>query len=145
MSEFILNMERRIDAPRERVWRAWTDPSEVKNWWGSGANYADSVEMDVRVGGRFRIVMRGAEGGRYVAFGTYEEVVALEKLVHSWMWEDGGNAGIEMRVTVEFLEDGAGTKMRLTHENFPDQDACDLHNQGWNGQVDSFEKYLLEA
>lgn len=144
-TDFALTLERRVDAPRDRVWRAWTDPAEVKKWWGSGDNYAESVEMDVRVGGRFRIVMRGAEGGRYVAEGTYEEVVPSVKLVHTWMWGDGAWADIDMRVTIEFSDDGDGTKIVLTHENFPDQEACDIHNQGWTGQLGSMEKYILEG
>ena len=144
MSDFVLNLDRRFAAPRERVWRAWTDPEEVKTWWGGKSYAAESVEMDVRVGGTFRIVISGTER-KHIVSGTYLEVVPPERLVHTWAWEGGDWAGLEMRVTVEFKEDGNGTHMTLTHENFPDQDACDQHNGGWTNQLDAFTAYLEEA
>ena len=144
VSDFVLNLDRRFAAPRERVWRAWTDPVEVRKWWGGKSYAAESVDMDVRVGGTFRIVIQGEER-QYIVGGTYLELVPPEKLVHTWAWEGGDWAGLEMRVTVEFLEDGDGTRMVLTHENFPDAEARDQHTSGWTNQLDAFTEYLKEA
>lgn len=144
ITDFLVNLDRRFAAPRERVWRAWTDPAEVRAWWGGKSYATESVDMDVRVGGTFRIVILGEER-KHIVGGTYLEVVPPERLVHSWAWEGGDWAGHEMRVTIEFKEDGDGTHMLLTHENLPDQNACDLHTGGWTHQLDAFTEYLEEA
>lgn len=77
--EFVIT--RVFDASRERVWKAWTEPKRMARWWGPKAFTNPVCEMDVRVGGAFRIVMRGPDGADYPAKGFYREVVKPARLV----------------------------------------------------------------
>ncbi len=146
MTDFNLTLERRLPAPRERVYRAWTSADEIRQWWALGGMTIEVADFDVRVGGRFRLAMRSQEDNLYVVGGVYSVVDPPSKLVHTWRWEEDGPGGAqEMRVTVEFLEDGDATRLVLTHENFRDQDAADNHNKGWTNKLDCIEQYLQEG
>lgn len=144
-TDFNLTIERRLAAPRERVYRAWTDPDEVRRWWSLGRMTVEIADFDVRVGGRFRLGMRSPEGNLYVVGGEYSVVEPPARLVHTWQWEEDGPGGAQvMRVTVEFVEDGDSTRLVLTHEDFRNQDAVDSHDAGWTEKLDCIEQYLRE-
>ena len=82
-----LTLSRHYPVAPEKVWRAWTDPQAVKRWWGPGPGEPVSLaELDVRVGGRFRIVFGGPDGKLHECAGTYKEVVPNKKLVFTWCW-----------------------------------------------------------
>lgn len=101
-SETVLVLSRTFAAPRERVFRAWTDPAILKKWWAAGPGFTPTVaEVDLRVGGRYRLGMRAPDqGADYIVAGTYREVQRPARLVYTWAWE--GTAGPETLVTVEF-------------------------------------------
>ena len=142
-TDFNLTLERRLAAPRTRVYRAWTDADEIRQWWALGGMTVEIAEFDVRVGGRFRLALRSKEGKLHVAHGEYSVVDPPAKLVHSWQWEEGGAGGGQvMRVTVEFFEDDDATRLVLTHENFRNQEAADDHRGGWTDKLDCIEQYL---
>ena len=142
-TDFNLTLERRLAAPRARVYKAWTDPEEVRQWWALSGMTVEIAEFDIRVGGRFRLGLRSKEGNLHVAGGEYSVVDPPAKLVHSWQWEqrEPGDTQV-MRVTVEFIEDGHATRLVLTHEDFRDQQAADSHNSGWTDKLDCIERYL---
>jgi uncharacterized protein YndB with AHSA1/START domain len=137
-----LTLRRRLSAPPAKVYAAWTDPQKVKRWWSPLENdEALHVETDVRVGGRFRIVMRGSGGERHDVCGVYREVVPDEKLVFTWAWHTTPER--ESLVTVSFESDGDGTVLRLTHERFFDEAARDGHLEGWGNLLDKLERQLV--
>jgi uncharacterized protein YndB with AHSA1/START domain len=107
LGETTLCIRRTFPAGRDRVFRAWTNPQELKRWSAPSDEYAiPAVEVDLRVGGRYRIEMRSASGEPHCAFGVYREVRPPERLVYSWAWEDKPERG-DTVVTVEFFERGA--------------------------------------
>ena len=110
-----LEVRRVIEAPRERVFAAWTRPEQLRRWWGVTAQHTTPLaEVDLRVGGAYRLTMRAADGTDHTVAGTYEEVAAPERLVYSWQWESGNSP--PTRVTAEFLEKAPGfTEIVLTH------------------------------
>jgi uncharacterized protein YndB with AHSA1/START domain len=130
-----------FDAPRERVFDAWLDPRAIGKWIGPRVVKAEAKELDPKVGGRYRIHMKGADGSDGpVVTGTYREIVRPERLVFTWSWETAhphGLAGHETLVTLTFEEYQGKTKMTLRHERFESTESRDSHNQGWNA---SFEK-----
>lgn len=82
-----LTLTRRYPVAPEKVWRAWTEPEAVKRWFGPGPGEpVSAAELDVRVGGRFRIVFGGADGKAHECAGVYREVVPNRKLVFTWCW-----------------------------------------------------------
>lgn len=140
--ETTLRITRTFAAPRERVFRAWTDPAALKEWWGPPGYATPTAEVDLRVGGRYRLGMMKLPDGQVSHLsGTYREVHAPEKLVYTWRWEDKPERG-ETLVTVEFHDRGGSTEIVLTHELFPTQKARQEHERGWSGGLDNLAKIL---
>lgn len=142
-----LQIRRTYAAPRERVFRAWTDPAELKQWWRVSDDQTTPVaEIDLRPGGVYRLGMKSPDAEHaYVCAGTYREVTPPEKLVFTWSWETPGMGTDETLVTVEFLDRGHSTELVLTHERFPNEESRNQHNHGWNGCLDHLEKCLAAS
>ena len=137
-----LTLKRRLHAPPEKVYAAWTEPAQIARWFGPSETAAGSVraEMDVRIGGRFRVRFNTADGEHHEVGGTYREVVPNEKLVFTWAWHTTPER--ESLVTVLVRSEGEGAMLTLTHEQFFDQAARDGHQRGWAGTLDKLERYL---
>jgi uncharacterized protein YndB with AHSA1/START domain len=140
-TETTLHLKRTFAAPREKVFRVWTDPEELKKWWGPKGFSTPSGEVDLRVGGKYRLAMKPPVGEVFYLTGTYREVRPPEKLVYTWNWEGKACEGSEALagetlVTVEFHDLGASTEVILIHELFPNEKARDAHDHGWNGCLD---------
>jgi uncharacterized protein YndB with AHSA1/START domain len=133
-----LTLKRRLKAPPAKVFAAWTDPEKVKVWMGPGEIKALRVETDLRVGGRYRWVMKSPDGEEHDVSGVYREVVPNQKLVFTWGWISTPER--ESLVTVSIKPDGDGSLLTLTHEQFFDADARDRHQGGWTGALDKMEK-----
>ena len=146
----MLRLSRTYEAPRERVFRAWTEPEQIRKWWGVEAGYTTTIaDVDLRTGGRYRLGMQPPDTDQvYVVSGVFHEVRAPERLVYSWAWEgepmtDTGDT--ESVVTVEFIERGSSTELVLTHERLPSDEARDQHRHGWNGLLERLATVLQEA
>lgn len=125
-----LQVHRTFAASREKVFRAWTDPEMLKKWMAPADDFAvPTVEVDLRVGGRYRIVMRGPDGKDNIAVGAYREIQPPERLVFTWTWEGSGMP--DTLVTIELRAQGESTEVVLTHERFPTAETCEHHKQGW--------------
>ena len=135
-----LTIRRRLDAPPAKVFAAWTDPEKIARWFGPAEVEPLLAQCDARVGGRYRIVMRSADGEEHDVGGVFREVVANEKLVFTWAWRTTPER--ESLVTVALTPDGDGTLLTLTHEQFFDAEARDRHESGWSGTLDKLQKYL---
>ena len=117
-----------------KVYAAWTDPEKIvalvrrPRRLKHGSMQAD---IDLRVGGRYRISFDATDGEYFQVGGVYREVVPNERLVFSWAWHSTPER--ESQVTVSLKPDGAGTLLTLHHEQFFDEAARDGHERGWNG------------
>ncbi len=106
---------REFDAPRRLVFAAWTDPKHLANWWGPKDFTTPVCEMDLRVGGALRIVMRGPDGVGYPMSGTFREIVVPERLVITCIPEDAtGNPLFEVLTTATFVETNGKTTLTLS-------------------------------
>ena len=104
-----LTLERHYPVAPEKVWRAWTDPQTLAKWWGPGGEQPVSVvEIDLRVGGRLRMVFGGAQGKDHECAGIYREVVPNRKLVFTWCWPNSTPDRVS-QVTILFTPSGSGT------------------------------------
>jgi uncharacterized protein YndB with AHSA1/START domain len=148
-----LKLERLIKAPREHVFKAWTDPEQIKQWFvpcgKAGEVSTPSAKCDPRVGGRYRIQTRKADGEYFTAAGTYREVKPPERLVFTWAWEKDGSGPDfgelepdETLVTIEFQARGNDTLLIFTHENFANVESRDRHLEGWTRILDGFQKHF---
>jgi len=117
-----LQIKRFINAPRDRVYHAWTD---------------------VRVGGKYRWDLINQEGEDMTVFGEYRELVPGKKIVFTWQWDDDdvweNRTSI---VTVELSDRDGGTELLLKHEQLPSEESRDRHNEGWNSVLDRLEKFF---
>lgn len=137
-----LRIERRFAAPREKVFRAWTDPQALKKWFAPSDAFATpEAEVDLRVGGRYRLVMVSPDGETHTVSGVYKEIRAPEKLVFTWAWA-GWPEAQETLVTVELHERGGMTELVLTHERFPNAEVRDKHGEGWAGCLNRLPQAL---
>jgi uncharacterized protein YndB with AHSA1/START domain len=136
-----LEIRRFYKAPVAAVYAAWTDAEQVKHWIGPSDDYGESeVAMDVRVGGRYRMVMRAPNGELHRVGGVFQEVIPNEKLVYTWAWESTPDR--ESLVTVEFKPLNGGTELVLAHQRFADSLARDKHQGGWNGCLQRLSNFL---
>ena len=132
-----LTLKRRLNAPPEKVYAAWTDPAQISKWFGPDAGPVTRAETDVRVGGRFHIVFHSEDGEEHDVSGTYREVVKNERLQFTWAWRTMPER--ESLVTVVVKADGDGTLLTLIHEQFYDEPARDRHEYGWTGALNKLE------
>ena len=137
-----LTLKRRLHAPPAKVYGAWTEPEKLVHWFGPSQTVPGSVhaDMDVRVGGRFRISFKTENGEYNEVGGVYREVVPNEKLVFTWAWHTTPER--ESLVTVLIRSEGEDAMLTLTHEHFFDQAAADGHRRGWTGTLEKLERYL---
>jgi uncharacterized protein YndB with AHSA1/START domain len=128
-------IRRRIAAPRERVFQAWTKAEHLQRWFFPSVNgdAVPYVEVDLRVGGRYRIAMHTPAGDiTAMVGGTYYEVHPPERLVFSWTWEAPQPDPSETVVTVELHELQGETEVVITHEHPAEPAAQEQHRIGWN-------------
>jgi uncharacterized protein YndB with AHSA1/START domain len=142
-----LRLERTFHAPREAVFDAWTNPEVLRRWWAAGTGWSTPVaEVDLRVGGRYRLSMRDpAASGAYTVVGEYLEVRRPERLAYTWTWEGepAEQAGSENTVvTVEFAERDGRTTVVVTHRGFATADVSGQHDHGWSACLDNLASLL---
>ncbi|MFY9314691.1 MAG: SRPBCC domain-containing protein [Burkholderiales bacterium] len=137
-----LVLHRRFAVAPEKVWRAWTDPQAIAKWWGPGGQDPVSLaELDLRVGGRFRIVFGGPKGTEHECAGIYKEVVPNRRLVFTWCWPNTTPERVS-QVTILFRAEAGGTDMEFRHEQFFDEAARDGHRRGWTETFAKLDDYL---
>lgn len=128
----------------ERVYQAWTDP-ELARQFLCPAGMSAEVSMDVREGGAFRIAMKRPDGAIYAAIGTYREVKPNSLLSMTWRWEENNPAEEhETLLTVEFVKNGSGTDLVLTHERLSTAESRENHKHGWTSLVEKLDALDLE-
>ena len=147
-----LQLTRVFDAPRELVFKAWTDAKQFHQWFGAAAcdgASLQSVKVDARVGGKYRLQVRRPDGEFFTTVGIYREVKVPKRLVFTWAFEKDGSGDEygeveppEMLVTVEFKARGKQTELILTQENFASFESRDRHEQGWTRCLDSLGKFI---
>lgn len=138
-----LVLTRVLPFPRERVFRAWTEVEELKKWFGPAGMSIPLAEMDVRVGGSYRIGMKPAQGDDlYVVVGVFQEITPPERIVFTWKWEDSGPDAPDTLVTVELRPKGDGTELVLTHDRFPTVESRRNHEEGWTSSFDCLAEAL---
>ncbi len=137
-----LVITRVFDAPRETVFKAWTDPDCLAKWWGPRGFVVLSCVLESRMGGK--IAIRAQSDERIIhAEGVVREIVPPEKLAFTTAWIDqNGNAGHETLVTLMFEPIGAKTRLIFRQGLFESVNARDLHQGGWSSAFDCLAEYL---
>jgi uncharacterized protein YndB with AHSA1/START domain len=132
-----------FDAPRELVFKAWTDPEQLKQWSAPQGFTVPVAEGDLRPGGKWRSMMRKPDGTELWLGGVYREIVEPERLVFTHAWDDEhGKPGHETVVTVTLVERDGKTEMTFRQGVFKSVESRDGHNGGWTECFDRLEELL---
>lgn len=148
-------ISRVFDAPRELVWKAWTEPEHLMQWWGPEHFTSPKCTIDFRVGGRYHFCMRGPDGKDYWTTGEYLEIVEFERIVFSDFFSDehanilspaeygmGGDWAETLLVTLTFEERDGKTYFTLRHEGCPQGEMSGMMVMGWNQSFDKMVAHL---
>ena len=135
-------IRRMLPATREEVFAAWTDPQSVAPWMCPGDVTRAEVQADVRVGGSYRILMKG-ESQDYDHTGEYQVVEPPSKL--AFTWTSKGTDYQATLVTVEIFARGEQSELVLTHERFPTAEHAKRHEGGWGQIAEKLAAYFVEA
>jgi uncharacterized protein YndB with AHSA1/START domain len=141
-SELALHMKRVLPAPRARVFGACTEPDELAKWWGPKGFTAPSVELDLRVGGSYRIAMQPPDGDLFYLCGEFREVDPPVQLAYTFRWEDPDPDDQETVVTVSFGDLGESTELVLMQRAFATEARHALHEQGWTDCLDRLQELM---
>jgi len=147
-----------FDAPRELVFRAWTEPERLKRWWGPKGFTTPFCEIDLRPGGVFLYCMRSSEGRDHWGKGVYREILVPERIVLTSSFADAqGNVvpatrygmspdwPLETLLTVTFEEEAGKTRLTLRYEGVPPGADRDGSQQGWSESLERLDEYLAKA
>jgi uncharacterized protein YndB with AHSA1/START domain len=141
-----LVITRIFDAPRSLVFSVWTKPEHLMRWWGPHGFTTESCEMDLRVGGAWRLRMRSPQGRQDRQQGVFREIVEPGRLVFTYAFEDEtGKPGHETVVTVTFADIGGKTQLTVHHAIFETIIVRDDHVRGWGEALDRLTEYVTKA
>jgi uncharacterized protein YndB with AHSA1/START domain len=135
-----LVVRRRINATPEKLFAAWTQPALLVQWWGPQGVTCPAAEIDLRVGGPYRIANQFPDGTVVWICGVFEIIEAPHRLTYTWKLES--HDGPAERVTVCFEAHRDATEVIITHERITDQKTRAGHERGWIGCLDGLMRYL---
>lgn len=144
-TEVSLEIRRVIKAPRDRVYAAWTDPEQLRQWFGPENVRTREIVAQTWVGGKFRWDLINPEGEEMTVEGEYRELQRGRKIVFTWQWQDDENwENHNSIVTIELADAADGTEVRLLHERLPSEDSRDRHNEGWTSLLNKLETFFRD-
>jgi len=152
-------IKRTFDAPRRRVWQAWTDPEQWKRWFAPKGFTIPSLRMNVQVGGEFLYCMRSPDGKDVCGTGIYREVVEMEKIVMTDAFSDekgnvvppsyydmGEDWTDEVLITITFEElEYCTTQLTLRQMGLRAGEVTEGSELGWNEAFDNLAEFLAEG
>ncbi len=139
-----LLVRREIATAPERVFEAWTDPSLIVRWWGAGGVKCTAAEMDVEVGGTYRIANLRPDGVTVWITGTFREVDPPSRLAYTWAMEPVDSDTDHSLVEVTFDGDDDTTLVTVVHTRIPDADAREMNEDGWLGCLEGLARLMPE-
>jgi uncharacterized protein YndB with AHSA1/START domain len=136
-----LHIERTYQAPAEKVFAAWTSEEVLKRWWQAERDWETTeAEVDLRVGGDVRVVMRDPEKGvDHGGGGKYTEIDPPRRLSFTWLWDGDTRRTL---IEIDFVESGGATTVRFTHSGLWDEESVRSHEHGWSNILDSLGRDL---
>jgi uncharacterized protein YndB with AHSA1/START domain len=139
-----LRIERTFQAPIEAVFDAWTSAEVIRRWWHAELGWETAAaEVDLRVGGAVRVVMRDPnQDVEYGGGGHYTEIERPTRLAFTWIWDDDTRRTL---IQLEFEETDGITTVSFTHSGLWDEEAVRAHEDGWSNVLDNLGRTLEAA
>ena len=137
----VVRIERTFDALAEDVFDAWTNPEVIERWFRPGREWKKpSAEVDLRVGGTVRVVMRDPSGDPVEAGGEYTEIDRPRRLAFTWTFED--DPSNQQLIELEFIEQDGATTVVFLNSNISEEKRRDAQYEGWTACIDNMERVL---
>jgi uncharacterized protein YndB with AHSA1/START domain len=143
--ELVLEIERVLQAAREVVFAAFTDPEQLAQWWGPEGFRVASLDFEPRVGTSYRIEMQPPEGDSFHLTGEFREVEPRARLSFTFVWEPADPDDVETLAELSFRDLGESTEVRFRQGEFATEDRLALHRDGWGDSFDKLERFLTAA
>ena len=139
---YVLEIERTFDAPAEEVFEAWTSEEVLRRWLHGDPEWeTPTAEVDLRVGGRLRLVMRDPVAGEdHGASGEYTVVDPPRRLAFTWTWDDQDSE--RQLIELEFIEHDGATTVRMTSRGIATEERRVSHREGWAICFDNLDRAL---
>jgi uncharacterized protein YndB with AHSA1/START domain len=143
-SGLVVRIERNFDAPAEEVFDAWTSPEVMRRWLHPAPDWeTPEAEVDLRVGGTVRVVMRRPDGSEVQAWGEYTLIDRPRRLVMTWTF--GDDPSNEQLIDLSFSESGGSTTVLLVNSGISTDERRDAQDWGWHGCLDQLDRQLLSS
>ena len=139
---FVLERELILPAPPERIFALLTEPAELAKWWGPHGFTTPEIELDLRVGGRYRFTMQPPDGDRFHVPGEFVAIDPPSRLAYTFRWEEPTPDDRETAVTLTTRADAEGTELTLRHTGFATAERVELHRGGWTDSLDKLVALL---
>jgi len=139
-ASLILEIKRVFDAPRDLVFKAWTEEKRMAQWWGPEGFTVPFLEFDMQPDGKWRACLRGPDGTNYWQHGVCQRVMPPELLMFTYAWDE--DPLHTMLVTVQFVERGQKTEMIFGQRLFKSAEQRDSHQGGWSSSFNRLTAYL---
>src|SRR5687768_12441141 len=140
-----LNVTKEFPVPVQRLFEAWVQEGDLKQWWHPMGSRLQEVRNDLNPGGELAYLFATEEGERsFTISGRYSEVREAELLVYSWNWEVPTDTiqNSSYQLTVRFTGTGGGSRLEVTQENFSDEASVQPHREGWEKALSDLQAYL---
>jgi len=142
LQNYSLTMSRNLNASKQSVYNAWTQQEALTSWFAASSEMTTTVhQLDLKVGGQYRIEMLEPDGTSHIMHGEYVALNPHSQLIFTWEWESD-ELNVNSLVTIDLTEQDGSTQMVLTHEKFESQDLADLHTEGWTGCLAQLENFF---
>ena len=141
----VVRIERTFDAPAEAVFDAWTSPEVMRRWWHAGPSWETAeAEVDLRVGGKVRVVMRGPDGSEVDAQGEYTRIERPQRLEMTWTFSDDPS-NTQQLIELSFSELEGATTVAMVNSGIATDERRDAQDYGWRGCFDELERALASS
>jgi len=138
---YIVRIERTFDAPAEAVFDAWTSPEVLRRWFHVAPDWdTPEAEVDLRVGGKVRVVMRRPDGAEFGAGGEYTEIDRPHRLAMTWTFDD--DPSNRQTIELSFSESGGSTRVVMVNSGISTNERREAQHDGWHGCFDELERAL---
>jgi uncharacterized protein YndB with AHSA1/START domain len=142
---YVVRIERSFEAPPEAVFDAWTSPEVMRRWFHVGPDWeTPEAEVDLRVGGKVRVVMRMPDGDEVEASGEYTEIDRPHRLGMTWTFSDDPSNQQQL-IELSFSESDGSTTVVMINSGIATDERRDAQHWGWDGCLDQLERTLASS
>lgn len=134
-----------LDAPPAGIFRMMTEPTELVKWWGPRGFTTPDVEIDLQVGGAYRLSMQPPDGDLFHLSGEFQEIDPPGRLAYTFRWDEPTPDDLPTVVTVLLVALGEATEVSLTQGIFATDERLSLHRDGWTDSFEKLRDVLIEA